>query len=166
MTIVRIRLEIDFATVIWVTVAVGKTGIARTYATYAQCALRGRVGSHALCAATAAIVRVAVRVGFTTVGDVAVAITKRALTIGNAALADCPRVRLAGGCTVGLVWALVGANAAVIYALGQIDFTTVGHKSIAIGEALGTRNTARSCVTSRTAIRAIACSAARPAIGC
>lgn len=104
-----------------------------------------------LLPASAAIVRVIVRVGFATVGNIAVTIAKRGLAIGNAANSS-----LADGSSVGLVFADVAAGIAVVDANIQVCLATIGHIGVAITKAWGTGDATCACATSRSAIRAVA----------
>jgi len=69
----------------------------------------------ALEAATAAIVRVAIFIGFATVGGVLVTVAKRGLAIGNSTLTDSLQIGIASGSPIGLVWAFGPAVAAVVH---------------------------------------------------
>ena len=160
ITIGRIRLEIDFATISRVPVAIGEARVAGAYSAHTQSALWGRMSDNALVTADATVVRIAVRVGLATVGNIAVTIAKRAQAIGNAANSS-----LADGGSIGLILANSAASIAVVDADVQIHFATIGHVSITAGKADVTGNAARSRATSGYSVGAVARGAAGAAIG-
>ncbi len=118
------------------------------------------MSDNALVTADATVVRIAVRVGLATVGNIAVTIAKRAQAIGNAANSS-----LADGGSIGLILANSAASIAVVDADVQIHFATIGHVSITAGKADVTGNAARSRATSGYSVGAVARGAAGAAIG-
>lgn len=115
--VVGVRVEIDFAAVARVAVAVSKTRVTGAYAANAQCAIRGCMGESALVATAAAIVGISILVRFAAVGYVIVAIAERFLAIGDVAFANRLRIGRADGRPVRLVLAHGRARAAVVHTL-------------------------------------------------
>lgn len=118
------------------------------------------MSNYALIAATAAVVRIAVRVSFAAVVYVIVTITKWGLAVGEAANARATDSR-----SVGLILAYILARIAIVYAGVQVDFTTIAHVCVAIAKACCAGDAALAGSATRVSVGGIASVAASAAMG-
>jgi len=145
----RIRARVDFATVRLQAVAIGKSG--QTFAENACTSDASGFGisrRHALIAATTAMVCVIAQVDFTTVRNLAIAISKPLFAIADGA----HRVLAAAKCIRG--FAFGSASAAIFSTVAQFDFTTVQKGVVAVRESSIAGYSAASSNTRRAAIDA------------
>ena len=115
----------------------------------------------ALVAATAAVVRIAVRVSLAAVVYVIVAITKWSLAVGEGA-----NSRATDGRSVRLIWAYVLARVAIVDARVYVDFTTIAHVCVTIGETSCAGDAALAGSATCASVGGVASVAASAAMGC
>ncbi len=159
IAIVQVDLEVDFASVRGIAIAIIKAVVARSDATNTERATRRAVRNDTLVSAVTAVVDIGVFIGFATGGRIIVAIPIGRLTVAAPALR-----RDANGRAVGQVRAQVAAGIAVLDADIEVGLAAIGHIVVAIAIAIVARNGAFARGTSRNAVRAVANRGARAAV--
>ena len=158
--VIDVGVHVGFTTVRGASVAVRPTGVARADTAHAERALCGGVGNAAFDAAAATVAGVVILVRFAAVGAVLVAVAIRSRAVADAADPRCANRR-----AVGPVRTYRGAVAAVVHALVQVSFTTVGNVGVTVGEIRVAADGAAPRVASCGAVGGVAGFAAAATMG-
>jgi hypothetical protein len=150
VAVVDVAIQVYFAPVVRVAIAIGKAVVAGAHATHANVAHGLGVRNHTVFTTTAAVLRIVVRIGLAPFDRLV------AVPIGGLTIRDVADAVSAHSGSVRLVQTNMAARAAVVHAVVDIDLTPVDRVTVAVLEPVVAGNAAGATAATGFAVGGIA----------